>query len=387
MIKRKIESLVARYAAEYPAVTVLGPRQAGKSTTVRELFPRHSCANLEVRETRLLAESDARAFFSMYPPPVIIDEVQTVPDLLGEVQAMIDADRRACGRFILTGSHQSALSSAVSQTLAGRTAIADMMPLAMEELPEKDAALPTDALMLRGFMPEVVAEKKNPTEFYRFYYRTYVERDIARFVNLRHKSRFEKFMVLLAGRVGQLLNLSSLAAEVGVSSTTLEEWLSVLEASYVCFRLRPSFSNVSKRMVKTPKLYFHETGLACHLLGISTPAQLMRDPLRGSLFENMVVAEAFRQRTNAGREPDIHFLRTSKGFEIDLAAERADGGTELCEIKSAMSFSPSLTANLDTYLRKWDDGNTRATLVYDGKTFTTGTGIRCVNFRDWKLPQ
>ena len=387
MIKRKIESLVARYAAEYPAVTVLGPRQAGKSTTVRELFPRHSCANLEVRETRLLAESDARAFFSMYPPPVIIDEVQTVPDLLGEVQAMIDADRRACGRFILTGSHQSALSSAVSQTLAGRTAIADMMPLAMEELPVKDSALPTDALMLRGFMPEVIAEKKNPVEFYRFYYRTYVERDIARFVNLRHKSRFEKFMVLLAGRVGQLLNLSSLAAEVGVSSTTLEEWLSVLEASYVCFRLRPFFSNVSKRMVKTPKLYFHETGLACHLLGISTPAQLMRDPLRGSLFENMVVAEAFRQRTNAGREPDIHFLRTSHGFEIDLAAERADGGTELCEIKSAMSFSPSLTANLDTYLRKWDDGNTRSTLVYDGKTFTTGTGIRCVNFRDWKLPQ
>ena len=387
MIKRKIETLVARYAEEYPAVTVLGPRQAGKSTTVRELFPRHSCANLEVRETRLLAESDARAFFSMYPPPVIIDEVQTVPDLLGEVQALIDADRRACGRFILTGSHQSALSSAVSQTLAGRTAIADMMPLAMEELPEKDSALPTDALMLRGFMPEVIAERKNPTEFYRFYYRTYVERDIARFVNLRHKSRFEKFMVLLAGRVGQLLNLSSLAVEVGVSSTTLEEWLSVLEASYVCFRLRPFFSNVSKRMVKTPKLYFHETGLACHLLGISTPAQLMRDPVRGSLFENMVVAEAFRQRTNAGREPDIHFLRTSKGFEIDLAAERADGGTELCEIKSAMSFSPSLTANLDSYLRKWDDGNTQATLVYDGKTFTTGTGIRCVNFRDWKLLQ
>lgn len=386
MIKRKIEPLVSRYAAEYPAVTVLGPRQAGKSTTVRKLFPNHSCANLEVRETRLLAETDARAFFSMYPSPVIIGEVQIVPDLLGEVQAMIDANRRANGRFILTGSHQSALSSAISQTLAGRTAIVDMMPLAMDELPEADLSLGADELMLRGFMPEIVAERKNPTEFYRFYCRTYVERDIARFVNLRNKSRFEKFMVLLAGRVGQLLNLSSLAGDVGVSSTTLEEWLSVLEASYVCFRLRPFFSNVSKRMVKTPKIYFHETGLACHLLGISTPAQLMRDPLRGSLFENMVVAETFRQRTNAGREPDIHFLRTSKGFEIDLAAELPDGGTELCEIKSAMSFSRALTANLDTYLDKWADGKDHATLVYDGKTFTTGKGVRCVNFREWKLP-
>lgn len=386
MIKRNIEPLVSRYASEYPAVTVLGPRQAGKSTTVRALFPAHSYANLEVRETRLLAENDARAFFSMYPPPVIIDEVQIVPDLLGEVQAMIDEDRRANGCFILTGSHQSALSSAVSQTLAGRTAIVDMMPLAMDELPKADLFLGTDGLMLRGFMPEIVAERKNPAEFYRFYYRTYVERDIARFVNLRHKSRFEKFMVLLAGRVGQLLNLSSLAGDVGVSSTTLEEWLSVLEASFICFRLRPFFSNVSKRMVKTPKVYFHETGLACHLLGISTPAQLMRDPLRGSLFENMVVAEAFRQRTNAGKEPDIHFLRTSKGFEIDLAAEIPDGGTELCEIKSAMSFSPALTANLDTFLDKWNDGKARATLVYDGKTFTTGRGIRCVNFREWKLP-
>lgn len=386
MIKRTIEALVSRYAAEYPAVTVLGPRQAGKSTTVRQLFPNHSYANLEVRETRLLAETDARAFFSMFPPPLIIDEVQVVPDLLGEVQAMIDANRRGNGRFILTGSHQSALSSAVSQTLAGRTAIADMMPLAMDELPEADLSLGTDELMLRGFMPEIVAERKNPPEFYRFYYRTYVERDIAKFVNLRHKSRFEKFMVLLAGRVGQLLNLSSLAGDVGVSSTTLEEWLSVLEASYICFRLRPFFSNISKRMVKTPKIYFHETGLACHLLGISTPEQLMRDPLRGSLFENMVVAEAFRRRTNVGKEPDIHFLRTSKGFEIDLAATRPDGGTELCEIKSAMSFSRALTTNLDTWLDKWGGKNTHTTLVYDGKTFTTGHGVHCANFREWQFP-
>ena len=382
MIKRKIETLVARYAAEYPAVTVLGPRQAGKSTTVRELFPRHSCANLEVRETRLLAESDARAFFSMYPPPVIIDEVQTVPDLLGEVQALIDADRRACGRFILTGSHQSALSSAVSQTLAGRTAIADMMPLAMEELPVKDSALPTDALMLRGFMPEVVAEKKNPTEFYRFYYRTYVERDIARFVNLRHKTRFEKFMVLLAGRVGQLLNLSSLAAEVGISSTTLEGWLSLLEASYVCFRLRPYFANIGKRMVKTPKLYFYETGLVCHLLGIKTPEQLMHDPLRGNVFENMVVSERIKQLCHCGQKPELYFLRTAKGFEIDLLEKDDTGKFTVSEIKSAMSWHRSLIENLETYLAQWP-GESRATLVYDGKKMTTGTGISCLNFRHW----
>lgn len=229
-------------------------------------------------------------------------------------------------------------------------------------------------------MPEIVAEGKDPDEFYRFYFRTYVERDISAFVNLRNKSRFEKFMKLLAGRVGQLLNLSSLSAEVAVSSTTLEEWLSVLEASYVCFRLRPWFANVSMRMVKTPKLYFHETGLVCHLLGIRNEEQLSRDPLRGNIYENMVVGERFKQIANEGKAPELYFLRTAKGFEIDLLEKGDDGRMKAYEIKSAMSYHKSLIANLEEYAEKWD-ANSEGTFIYDGRSITTGSGIHYLNFR------
>lgn len=381
MIKREISSTILRYASSYPALTILGPRQAGKSTLVKSLFPKYAYANLEDHDARELAQNDVRAFFSIYPPPVIIDEVQIVPDLLSHIQMLIDENRKTYGAFILTGSHQSALSSAITQSLAGRTAIVDMMPLSISELSPNDRKRTTDALMLRGFMPEVVAENKPPSEFYRFYFRTYVERDISAFINLRNKSRFDRFMVLLAGRVGQLLNLSSLSTEIGVSPTTLEEWISILEASYICFRLQPYFSNISKRMVKTPKLYFHETGLVCHLLGIRTEEQLMRDPLRGNIFENMVVAERFRQIANAGDEPRLFFLRTAKGFEIDLVEEKSNGRIGIYEIKSSMSYHATLVANLEHYLTK-EVGLVDATLVYDGKTFTTGSNIRCINFRD-----
>lgn len=385
MIKRKISSTILRYASSYPAVTILGPRQAGKSTLVKSLFPKYAYVNLEDHDARELAQNDVRAFFSLYPPPVVIDEVQIVPDLLSHIQMLIDENRKAYGAFILTGSHQSALSSAITKSLAGRTAIADMMPLSIAELSQNDRKLTTDALMLRGFMPEVVAEKKNPSEFYRFYFRTYVERDISAFINLRNKSRFDRFMVLLAGRVGQLLNLSALSTEIGVSSTTLEEWISILEASYICFRLQPYFSNISKRMVKTPKLYFHETGLVCHLLGIRTEEQLVRDPLRGNIFENMIVAERFRQIANAGDEPRLFFLRTAKGFEIDLVEEKSDGQIGIYEIKSSMTYHTTLVANLEHYLTK-EVGPVDATLVYDGKTFTTGSNIQCFNFRDTISP-
>lgn len=380
MITRQIEPTIRRFASEYPVVTVMGPRQAGKSTLVRTLFPDYAYANLEDGETRELARHDAKAFFSLYPAPLVIDEVQLVPELLSQVQLHVDRDRSRNGQFILTGSHQSALASAISQSLAGRTAIADMMPLAVAELPAADRALGTDEILLRGFMPELIATGKNPVDFYRFYYRTYVERDVNAQINLRHRSLFDKFMRLMAGRVGQLLNLSSLSGEVGVSSTTLEAWLSVLEASFVVFRLQPHFANVSKRLVKTPKVYFHETGLLCHLLGIESAQQLSRDPLRGNVFENMVVAEQFKRQANAGREPALNFLRTSSGFEIDLLVKEAGVLTPV-EIKSAMTFSPTLVRGLAAYRRDWNAA-AQPELIYDGRTLTTGTGIRCLNFRE-----
>ena len=383
MIKREIEAVVRKYAAEYPSVTVMGPRQSGKSTLVRAMFPKHAYANLEDRETRELAQNDARAFFSLYAPPVIIDEVQCVPDLLSQVQVMIDEDRTVCGRFILTGSHQTALSSSVAQSLAGRTAIVELLPLSVRELTKADRRRSTDELLVRGFMPELVASAKDPTAYYRFYYRTFVERDVNSQVNVRHRAQFDKFMRLLAGRVGQLVNLSSLACEVGVSSTTLEEWLSVLEASFVVYRLRPYFANVSKRLVKTPKLYFCETGLVCYLLGIEAPEQLARDPLRGNVFENMVVMEMLKRQTNLGREASLNFLRTSSGFEIDLMMP---DGADLCpvEIKSSMSYSSNLVAGLETYRQTWDE-KAKGMLIYDGRKMSARDQITCLNFRDLSL--
>ena len=383
MIKREIEDVVRKYAAEYPSVTVMGPRQSGKSTLVRAMFPKHAYANLEDRETRELAQNDVRAFFSLYAPPVIIDEVQCVPDLLSQVQVMIDEDRTACGRFILTGSHQTALSSSVAQSLAGRTAIVELLPLSVCELTKADRRRSTDELLVRGFMPELVASAKDPTAYYRFYYRTFVERDVNSQVNVRHRAQFDKFMRLLAGRVGQLVNLSSLACEVGVTSTTLEEWLSVLEASFVVYRLRPYFANVSKRLVKTPKLYFCETGLVCYLLGIKTPEQLARDPLRGNVFENMVVMEMLKRQANLGREASLNFLRTSSGFEIDLMMPDGAGRCPV-EIKSSMSYSSNLVAGLETYRQTWDE-KAKGMLIYDGRKMSARDQITCLNFRDLPL--
>lgn len=380
MIRRAAADIISKYAEEYPAVTVMGPRQSGKSTLVKAMFPGYAYANLEDRETRELAETDARAFFSLYPAPVILDEIQKVPDLLSQVQVMIDEDRSACGRFILTGSHQAVLSSAISKSIAGRTAIVELLPLSMVELPTKDRKVTTDELMFRGFMPELTATRKDPVAYYRFYYRTYVERDVNEQISLRHRAQFDKFMRLLAGRVGQLVNLSSLSCEVGVSSTTLEEWISVLEASYVVFRLRPYFANVSKRLVKTPKIYFYETGLVCYLLGIENVNQLSRDPLRGSVFENMVVVNGLKNLSNAGHELQANFLRTSDGFEIDYL-EKAGTRMNPVEIKSSMTFSKDLVVGLEKYLQKWD-AESEPCLIYDGRSLITGSGIRCVNFRN-----
>ena len=252
MIERHLASILRQSADEYPAVTLFGPRQSGKTTLVKECFPDHVYANLEHPGTRELAATDPDGFFRRFPPPVILDEIQRVPALLSQVQVLIDERRAETGRFVLTGSHQTKLSEAVSQSLAGRTAVHVLYPPSLDELGSAAKSLATDELLIRGFMPELHARKTRPVPWYRNYVQTYLERDVRQLVNVTDLDLFERFLVLLAGRVGSLLNASDLAGEVGVSAPTISGWISALEASFLVYRLRSWHGKLAKHMVKTP---------------------------------------------------------------------------------------------------------------------------------------
>ena len=363
MISRQISSELSATAAEYPVVTIIGPRQAGKTTLARRQFPDHAYANLEAPEIRLLAMSDPRAFFSQFPPPVIIDEIQRVPELLSVIQVLAD-DSRLRGQFILTGSHQMRLQEVVSQSLAGRTALLRLLPLSTSELEAAGITCARDEYIHQGFMPRLYGENVNPTRLYRNYCQTYIERDIRQMINIRRLTDFEHFMRLLAGRVGQVLNLSALASDLGVSSTTLKEWLSVLEASHAIFRLNPYFENFGKRVIKSPKVYFTDVGLASYLLGIESPTHAARDPLIGGLFENMVVIEALKSRLNAGKTPELYFYRDNKGNEVDLLF-RQNRQLIPIEIKSAMTFNTEFVKGI-TRFRKIAPAAQKGYIVYAG---------------------
>ena len=294
MIERILADKMRKSVTQVPVVTLLGPRQAGKTTLVKELFPDYTYVNLEDKATRELAENDYIGFFKKFSEPMIIDEVQRVPELLSSIQVKVDEDRRKNGRFIITGSHQPRLREAVAQSLAGRTTMHTLFPLSLEEIKKAGKAQALDENIIRGFMPELYLENSRDTDvYYRDYLDTYVEKDLRQMIAVKNLNAFMRFITLLAGRVGQVVNLSGLSGEVGVTSATLGEWLSVLEDSFIVFRLQPYFSNISKRIVKSPKVYFVEPGLAAYLLGIETSRQASRDPLRGNLFENIVVLHGY----------------------------------------------------------------------------------------------
>ena len=385
MITRELGRIIQQDAKLYPVVTLVGPRQSGKTTLAKMCFPDYEYVNLEDIQERELATEDERKFFALHKPPVIIDEVQRVPTLASAVQVRVDADRNRMGAFVLTGSHQPKLSETISQSLAGRTSLLSLMPLTVQELAKAGIKPATDELLLKGFMPDVHVRGIPPDSYYRNYFQTYVERDVRQLINLKNTVQFERFITLLAGRVGQVVNLSSLAVETGVSSTTLKEWLSLLEASFLIFRLPPYFSNISKRVVKSPKLYFTDVGLAAWLLGIDSPEQVARDPLRGQLFENMVVADIRKQLLNRGKDARMSFLRTGKGFEVDLVVAM---GTQVygVEIKSAMTYRRALAGNLRKFAS--EEPNVACTaLVYDGADIPAADGkdTAVFNFRTFSI--
>lgn len=381
MIRRELDTVLKRELGEYPVVTIFGPRQSGKTTLARSCCPNFDYISLEDKETRELALFDYKSLFARHRRPLIIDEIQRVPEITSAVQVMVDENRERCGQFVLTGSQQAALAAAVDESLAGRTSVLELLPLSLSEIGDR-AAMEVDELILRGFMPELYRTNKRPTGYYRNYFRTYVERDVRRLVNVKDLLVFERFVTLLAGRIGQVVNFSSLADETGVSSTTIANWMSILEASFLVFRLPPHFTNIAKRVVKSPKVYFTDVGLAAYLLGLETAAQVERDPLRGNLFENLVVAETRKAFTNRGRDPRLSFYRTEKGFEIDLLLAQG-GSVRPVEIKSSKTFNKSLVRNLATYVEA-DVSTVDPTLVYDGERIDSfgEKGIRVVNFRE-----
>ena len=332
----KNELLLA--AKEFPAVTIFGPRQSGKTILAQIAFPKKPYISFEYPDIRNIALSDPRAFLSQYKNGAILDEIQKAPELLSYLQGILDKKNKN-GQFILTGSHQPELRGAVAQSLAGRTAVLELYPFSIEEtlnIPRISKNI--WELVFNGFFPRLLAKKIRAESFYRSYVATYLERDLQSIVQISDKPRFEKFLILLASRVGQLIDYSSLSNDVGVSQNTIKNWINALKSLYLIFELMPWHSNIRRRLVKTPKLYFTDTGLASYLMGIRDRQTLESHPLRGLIFENFVLMDLVKHEWNRGRKPSLYFFRDSIGNEVDILWEQ-NGFYMPIEIKSAETFN------------------------------------------------
>lgn len=364
MIPRVLAPTLKDLANQYPVVTLTGPRQSGKTTLCRTTFPFKPYVNLETPDIREFASSDPRGFLSTYETGAILDEIQRTPQLLSYLQPMVDENPEP-GRFILTGSQQFEVMTTITQSLAGRTALLKLLPLSMEELNAAGITLPLDQQILTGFYPRIYDARLNPTQALSNYIETYVERDIRQLVTVKDLALFEKFVRLCAGRVGQLLNLQSLGNDVGISHTTARNWLTLLEASYVVYLLQPWHVNISKRQIKTPKLYFYDVGLAAYLLGAEAETHISRHPLRGNLFENLVIIEALKYRYNRGRRSNLYFWRDAKGNEIDLLIESGPDVAAV-EIKAGATISGDWFKGLRTFTERALTPPKIRALVYGG---------------------
>ena len=344
MIEREITPRLLQLFGQYPFVTLTGPRQSGKTTLCRAAFPDLDYANLEAPDVREFAASDPRGFLGGLTDGAILDEIQRVPELLSYLQVHADKVGRN-SLFVLTGSEQFALSDAINQSLAGRTALLRLLPFSYRELERSGASTAVDDVLFSGFYPRIHEQHLEPQQALGDYLETYIERDARAVAEIRNLSSFRRFVRLCAGRVGQLLNLSSLGADAGVSQPTARHWLSVLEASYIVFQLQPFHGNIRKRLVKSPKLYFYDVGLASHLIGIEEARQIRTHPLRGALFENAAVVEALKFRLNRGRSPNLCFFRDHRGLECDLLYETGNG-TLAIESKSGATIASDYFAAL-----------------------------------------
>jgi len=369
MVPRALTPRLRAAARKFPVVTVTGPRQSGKTTLCRAVFPDKSYVSLEAPDIREYARTDPRGFLGDHRAGAILDEIQRVPELLSYLQGEVDA-RREPGRFVLTGSANLALLGSISQSLAGRTAMLHLLPLSWGEV-RQFPALPDDlwTALWKGGYPAIYDLDLEPPEWLAGYVATYVERDVRQILNVGDLTAFQTFVRLCAGRSAQLLNLSALAADCGISHVTARSWISVLEASFVAFRLPPYHSNLTTRLVKTPKLHFYDSGLLCYLLGIRRPAHLREHPLRGAVFETWVVDEVSKSRLHSGVSGGLAFFRDRKGREVDLLVENG-GALTAVETKSAQTVADDMFAGLAAFAELVGSGrrapSLRRVLVYGG---------------------
>ncbi len=365
MIERHLAKQIKRYARQYPVITLTGPRQSGKTTLCQKLFNKHTYYSLEDLDIRQQAKQDPRAFLQRCSRKgAVLDEIQRVPELTSYIQGIVDEHKKN-GMFILTGSQNFQVIDTVSQSLAGRTALATLLPFSFSEVYDKKCPS-LDKLLLMGFYPRIHDKKLKPADMLSFYINTYLERDMRALLNVKDLGQFEVFLKLCAARTGQVLNMSNLANDCGVNHNTIKSWLSVLEASYIIHLVRPHHRNFRKRLIKSPKLYFIDVGLAAYLLDIIKVEHMANHPLRGALFETFVVAEILKMRFNNGQRSNLYYFRDNVGNEVDLIL---DYGTDVIaiEIKSGKTMNASFLKGLHYYKKLNKRHVKQSILIYGGE--------------------
>lgn len=378
-IPRRLESVITEAAKYFSVISVTGPRQSGKSTMLKHLFPDLPKYSMKDLHVRAFAEQDPVAFLNQHKEGMFIDEVQKVPILLDYIQGIVDDNPNR--RFILTGSSNLELLKGLTESLPGRAGVYELMPMSMVETAEQLASKSTNQLLYDGLYPAICAKKNVAHLFYPSYVKTYLEKDVRDLLRIKDQLQFLKFMKLCAARVGSLFNASEIGMEVGVDSKTISHWLSVLQASYLVTLLPPYYENISKRVVKTPKLYFNDPGLACYLLDIETPRQLELDKMRGAIFENMVVMECIKHRYNQGKEGNVYFYRDSNGQEVDILVKE-EGQLTAIEVKSSMTYQPSFAKSLQR-LSDWTSTPIKCRAVVYGGDFENTVGdIKIVRYNN-----
>lgn len=381
-IEREIVAAIKEAYAYFPVITITGPRQSGKTTLMKYLFDNLPYYSLENPDILDFAHNDPIAFLNQHPEGMLLDEVQNAPALLSYIQGIVDENTEK--RFILSCSSQFSMLKKVSQSLAGRTAVFELLPLSYNEVREQAARKSLDDLLFDGFYPAIYAGKNTAAYLYPNYVKTYLERDVRDLLHVKDMMQFRTLLRLCAGRIGSLFNATELSNEVGVSSNTIKSWLSVLQASYIIMLLPPYFENSRKRLTKTPKLYFMDPGLACYLLGIENPQQLARDKMRGPLFENYIVSECLKHRYNKAKENNLFFFRDSHQNEVDLLLKQGENFSSI-EIKSAQTYNRSFEKGLRVIDSVFDERIKSKTIIYVGEFENTAGDIQLINYKNMDL--
>jgi uncharacterized protein len=381
MFKRNITPLLEKTVASFPVTVLTGPRQSGKTTLLKQCFPNYTYLNLESPETLFQVQQDPNSFFQDQTKSWIIDEAQRWPDLFSYIQIMVDHDKKP-GQFILSGSQNILLSEKISQSLAGRAAILELLPLSYDDYlsANKDPDIPLWSYLYQGSYPRIYDENLDSALWTQSYIRTYIERDVRALINIKDISTFQLFLKLCAGQHGQLLNISAIAQACGLSQPTISHWLSVLETSYITYRLRPYYKNYKKRLVKTPKFYFYDSGLVCQLLGIDSSDHLQIHSSRGAIFEGWVISECIKYYKSLGKEAPLYFWRDHSGHEIDLIMTRAEHEFAI-EIKSGQTLNQSFITPIQEWMAITQASAQNARLIYAGTSTTTIGSIPVISWQ------